>query len=670
MPGPILYTVFHLNLAFSSVEVEERKTVVERCYWPLLRLAQEEVPIGLEVTSFTLLEVQKIDPDWVKTLKILVEEGKVELIGSGFCQIIGPLVPAELTRQNLKLGLDDYEALLGCRPTVALINEQAYSSGLLPLYKEAGFDAVMMDWAEPASHNKNWEKTFSQRPQMIAGACGTELPVIWSDAISFQKFQRYAHGELTAEEYFGFLSEQINSGAKAIPVYTSDAEVFDYRPGRFAAEAQLEAISEFERIRLLLTSLKKSDDVVLALPREALAALEDGQSPPLRLDTSAVPVPVKKQRKYNLTRWGLTGRADLKLNTHCWRLYEGFADGTLAPTQNDWRQLCQMWASDYRTHITGKRWLELADNLPAIEVREPEPQSDRGTDLPPNLSVQRVGRFLSIEGDGAHLVLNMQRGLAIQSFGLGAAGVALSGKLPQEGVIGTLAHGFFEDIAYGADFYSGHFVIEPALSHKVTDLAKCEPEVACCVSTGQVEIIARIAAGGSRIHKTIRVDLKARTVDISYECNELMAQAASKRLGFVTLNPDFFDRKTLFYATHNGGEVLERYPLFRDGELVTVDHGAPVSRLVSASSALGTTEGRLYLGDADHYVCVEMKRADCAGLGMVACAPVRGSFFLRGYMSVGELDETSKFDDPGLDAKIAPMSLRQRISLGKTAKLL
>jgi hypothetical protein len=34
-----LFAVFHLNLAFSSIEENERPLVIERCYWPLLALA-------------------------------------------------------------------------------------------------------------------------------------------------------------------------------------------------------------------------------------------------------------------------------------------------------------------------------------------------------------------------------------------------------------------------------------------------------------------------------------------------------------------------------------------------------------------------------------------------------------------------------------------------------
>ena len=47
------YAIFHLNLAFSSIEEETRPEVVEKCYWPLLRLASDmHVPLGIEATGF------------------------------------------------------------------------------------------------------------------------------------------------------------------------------------------------------------------------------------------------------------------------------------------------------------------------------------------------------------------------------------------------------------------------------------------------------------------------------------------------------------------------------------------------------------------------------------------------------------------------------------------
>jgi hypothetical protein len=100
-----LYCIFHLNLAYSSIEEERYPVIIEKCYWPLLRLARDyHLPFGIEVTGYTLERVAAIDPDWLFELRWLINEGSCEFIGSGYAQIIGPLVPAEVNGPNLSLG--------------------------------------------------------------------------------------------------------------------------------------------------------------------------------------------------------------------------------------------------------------------------------------------------------------------------------------------------------------------------------------------------------------------------------------------------------------------------------------------------------------------------------------------------------------------------------------
>jgi hypothetical protein len=58
-----LYSIFHLNLMFSSIEAEQRAEVIARCYWPLLKLIrQRQLPIGIEATGYTLETIAAIDP--------------------------------------------------------------------------------------------------------------------------------------------------------------------------------------------------------------------------------------------------------------------------------------------------------------------------------------------------------------------------------------------------------------------------------------------------------------------------------------------------------------------------------------------------------------------------------------------------------------------------------
>ncbi|MBV1928934.1 MAG: glycoside hydrolase family 57, partial [Gammaproteobacteria bacterium] len=125
--------LFHLNLCYSSISVARRPEVVARCYWPLLKLLDQTpgLRIAIEATGHTLELIAAIDPSWIERLRREVEDGRVEFVGSGDTQLIGPLVPSQLNRWNQKLGQESYQRLLGCKPKTALVNEMAWSQGMV-----------------------------------------------------------------------------------------------------------------------------------------------------------------------------------------------------------------------------------------------------------------------------------------------------------------------------------------------------------------------------------------------------------------------------------------------------------------------------------------------------------------------------------------------------------
>ena len=259
-----LFAVFHLNLAYSSIEEHQRPSVIKLCYWPLLRLAAEHnLPIGIEASAYTLEIAAALDPGWLVELRRLTAAGPCEFIGSGYSQIIGPLVPAEVNAANLRIGNEVYEQLLGLKPQIALVNEQAYSAGLVRHYLDAGYRGIIMEWNNAARYHPEWPRAWRHLPQMACGPQGERIPVIFNDAISFQKFQRYAHGELELAEYLDYLRGQLKEAAKAepavrqaFPLYGNDVEVFDFRPGRYATEGEIHPQGEWERLRELMAALR------------------------------------------------------------------------------------------------------------------------------------------------------------------------------------------------------------------------------------------------------------------------------------------------------------------------------------------------------------------------------------------------------------------------------
>lgn len=635
-----LFSVFHLNLAYSSIEEAQRPDVVQRCYWPLLRLAERTgAAIGIEATGFTLETAAAIDPTWLDALRVLVTSGQCELVGSGYAQIIGPLVPAAVNAANLRIGHQVYERLLGFRPRLAFVNEQAYAAGLIQHYLDAGYQALVMEWDNPARAHPEWDPEWRYFPQIASGQHGETIPVIWNKAIAFQQFQRYAHDESSLDEYVAYLASHVAAGPRALAMYGNDIEVFDFRPGRYRTEAIVSESGEWARIEQLYAALAGDARFAVTRPSEALALRDERQaSHVLHLESAEDPTPVKKQRKYNITRWAVTGRDDLGINTACWRRYEAIAADAGA-TDAQWRELCELWSSDYRTHITDARWAayrkrfdrspdrlarQAGDGL-ALHRAANGARSCQASAGDPG--VTRDGPLLTLNTDGVTLVLNCRRGLSIHALAFNAIG--------GDALCGTLKHGFYDDIHWGADFYTGMTVMESPGRPKLTDLNRVDADVRR-EARGDLIVEGAVPTDLGRIVKTIRVSRAA--VELTYRLEWSEVPVGSLRLGDITLHPHAFDRATLFYRCANGGARPETFEL--DGR--RVGHGDNVSFLVSASHAIGITDGIVDLGDRQRTLRIEVDKASAALVGMVTYQRVRDSYFCRLSFSAAEVDETRR----------------------------
>lgn len=634
-----VFALFHLNLAYSSIEEERRPLVVKRSYWPLLKLIRDRnLPLGIEATVYTLEAIESFDPAWIAELKTLYAAGKCEVIASGYAQIIGPLVPAQVTAANLRLGNLGYERLLGRQPSLALINEQAYSAGLLQLYRDAGFEAIIMEWDNPASAHPEWNPEWQYLPQIACGQHGEEMPLIWNQSVAFQKFQRYAHGEMELDEYLAYLRGHVAGRPRTFSVYGNDAEVFDFRPGRFHTEAPLSETSEWQRIEQFFRALQNDPEFHVISPRAVLQfAGRPGAANHLHLESANQPVPVKKQSKYNITRWAVTGRDDLGVNTSCWRIYEALRQNPAA-TDQDWRELCHLWSSDFRTHITDKRWTAFRARLAEAEKKycagaanSPEQSAafSPAKTLPPEIKVRREKNFLEIETPAVKIRLNSRRGLAIDKLALPAAG--------DDWLCGTLPHGFFSEVDWAADYYSGHLVFEIPGKSKVTDLERVDPEISWNDERG-LRVSATLQNSLGVIHKQLVISRREPKISLEYRVRWNQSTLGSLRLGQVTLNPAAFEKQSLFCRTHNGGFRPTTFQLAD----APVDHGAPVSFLVSARQAMGVTGGIVQIGDARRALQIEVDKTQAAVVGMLTCKNVRPAYFLRLAFSGQELDETSR----------------------------
>jgi hypothetical protein len=621
-PALHAFALFHLNLAFSSIEEEQRPIIVRDCYRPLLELAKRH-PIGIEATAYTLEAIRKCDPAWLLELAMLIHAGKVEFIGSGFAQAIGPLLPAEVAAVNLRLGNQAYRDMLGVMPKLALVNEQAYAGGLVAHYLDAGYRALLVDWDNVANSHPGWTADYRYAPQRARGSDGREIGLIWTNTVAFQKVQRLAHDDIALDDYLAFVAGQRGDGDRSLCLYASDAEIFGFRPGRYRTEEANQGGKEWQRLAEALGGVAAMEGVELVLPSDTLAVKNPAANNILRLESAAYPVPVKKQRKYNLTRWAVTGRDDVGVNAACQRIYAALKRSDR--NDADWRELCRLWSSDFRTHITEARWQGYCRDLAAMEVR-------LKTQAPPALPTvcgETISeRYVDIATPTIKARLDRRRGLAIQSAAFAPDFMPLIGGIP---------HGHFDDIALQADWYTGDCVFEAPGEPKVTDLdwatARMEQ-----MADGSLRVMGEIATPLGPIVKIMTFHADIPRIDFDLEFRWQQWGRGSLRLAHVTLLGEAFDEGSLSFAAHNGGTTPDRF-LLKDQ---IVEHGAPVSFLVSASCALGLTEGRLELADARHRVTVLVDRETAPLVGLINHRRTGGKLFCQAMLSALELDDTRK----------------------------
>ena len=79
----------------------------------------------------------------------------------------------------------------------------------------------------------------------------------------------------------------------------------------------------------------------------------------------------------------------------------------------------------------------------------------------------------------------------------------------------TLPHGFYDDISKGADYYSGHLVLETPGQHKITDLGLLEPTIEMTDDGKEILVRGSISTPLGCIHKTVTIG--ERELRIAYE---------------------------------------------------------------------------------------------------------------------------------------------------------
>jgi hypothetical protein len=622
-----VYTVWHLNLSFSSLEKTQREEVINKCYWPILKMAEREgLKFGLEATASTLDMILNLDPLWIETLRKLIADGKVEFIGSGWSQVIGPLVPSLVTRKNIQFGNAAYKLVIGTTPKIYLLNEQVWAPGLIDIYASEGVSALVMEWENPYSANPHWDRELRLQPQVGRGI-NQLVPIIWNHSIAFQKLQKMAHGDISLDEWGDWFAHEIQSpGEIGICIYGGDAETFDFRANRFETEGATES-GEWLRIEAAF-EIAIAQGARFILPSDYLKYYNKEDMDSLVLSNAAMPLPTKKQAKYNPLRWAVGGRDAFRANTTCEKILSLLKENSDHVSDEDWRTLLELWGSDFRTHITESRWdswvntskelLERFDNVDVFEKIEKEN----------DFTVSESDGYLTISNKELRCVLNLKRGLAIDSL--------FFFKISEEPLIGTIRHGELHHIEWNADFYSGEFVVDLPGKHKITDLERVAPVITNNDMGLAVTAIIQTKLGP--INKSIIFSgSDAPKLTMRYHLGWESIPPCTMRFGDIVLIPATFERSTLFVETHNGGERRDRFEL----ESIEVEHGKYWSPLISARNCFGMTEGELVIGDRHKAIQVNVNRRLSSMPALLTNARVMESYFTRIQFTARELDDTS-----------------------------
>jgi hypothetical protein len=237
-----------------------------------------------------------------------------------------------------------------------------------------------------------------------------------------------------------------------------------------------------------------------------------------------------------------------------------------------------------------------------------------------------------VEAHGVTVRLNHRRGLAIDQL--------YFHRVADEFLVGTLHHGYYDDIALGADFYTGHLVLESPGRPKIADLNPVEPEVRWNETLQRIEVLGVVATPLGSIHKMVFLE-GAGIVGVRYELDWQTMPIGALRLGHITLNPEAFIARQLYFETSNGGDV-ERYQM--DGE--RIEHGRSVSFLVSSTTALGMTNGAVKIGDGRRALAIDVDKSLAALVGQITYTPAGNFYFFRVSLSAAELDDTTRERPP------------------------
>jgi hypothetical protein len=494
-----------------------------------------------------------------------------------------------------------------------------FSDGIIDSYARVGIENIIVE--RNNLYDTKLFESFEKGYARIRCSDGKEINLIFSDSILFQQFQRSVHGEQSLDRYLE-KALQYAKTSDISPLYSNDAEVFNFRPGRFKEEAVIEQ-DEWINIRKLINNL--SDDFLISCLNDIIESLNLRHVHNLPICNISNLLPVKKQKKYNIFRWAVTGRDDHKINKYTYLLYK---NGYLNRSKRI-KFYLNAFSSDYRTHITDRRWNEFWHGKHSSNYEKLSKDLEF-YDLSSKPQVEK--RYIREVIGNSELILDKKKGLSIFSY-----------THNKDEIFTTFEHGNFQSIELGADFYSALIYIEEIENNlRFTDLVPFKVYV---LQKPNKTIINGFAKHGSYYFKKQYI-LTSDKLEIFLSIKSNLSLRRIIRVGNFCISPLYLLKGI---GIKNGSNKFIDYPIDR-----YVDHFEPVSRLISCEKALGGFDGDLKIISNDSKaVIIQNDPTYSPGLfGLKHKADANGNF-TRIELSLSELDDTAKKGEIDYQTKIS-----------------
>lgn len=661
----LVYSVFHGNLNFSRVPSELHHQILRDCYWPLLRKIEESnIQTGVEMSGWSLKMLNQMDPAFTNELKALWEAGLCEFIGCGYIQSVMPLIPANVNKENLRIGNLVYQELLGSQPSLAFVNEQVYSSSLPRLYKEAGYQGLIVNWDSSRTAIEN--PSLWMRPCKIQSDDGSTLPVLWHSQETSRYLQQYVFDDLPLETLVQrVMRYKPQDSISTYPLYTSDWDIFDFKPWASVPDGfESPYGAEFDRIGHLFSALSNIDGVEFLTPSNVIKHFEELSL--VSLHDAEFPITYKKQSEHSMARWSVCGRDSVLMNTQCYELYqllellsgeESLNDLGLNQTEQIralWEDLCFLWGSDFRTFTTDEKYIQFRNKMGTslekargllsilrktnvvsgvnkeclknynevsiIARHQPECQIDEslGVITTPSVGIQldadKSGniRYLSFPNITDIPVINSES--TNNRYSEDLIDRAMGGSVQIEDWNGRVINGRVPSrIQY------------PTNTSESTDFLSVR-----CVTENDI----------GTIWKTFKIYRERARVDCEYRFQWADLVPRYFRIYMLSANPEFFDAPSLYYATTNGSNSCERFSL--KGH--SVKHDEILDPQNTSTCCIGATEGWVVLGDDTKGIGFVTKPYELYSAAMIRYQeqdPDQFKFNMNLVYSLGEHDDTS-----------------------------